>query len=205
MNLFQSAFCFLSACVHGVSVSVGHFWTFFTMNLMPESLFLSSAKTWWEFPKPTFFYCQEFCPRPIFSWLRLLEGEKYWNKSHHRLFSPHCHCWWCWHCLRGVRLGDDTSSPPPPHEKTCASRGGMETDRLQRYSFIQQLTHTICSALSETCHKQNKSVLEIVIEIKNSWRIYHKQQWYYHEVLLNLNPFHSNQTEIKPKSVDKIA
>ena len=72
--------------------------------------------------------------------------------------------------------------------------GGMEMDRLQRYSFIQQLTHTICSALSETCHKQNKSVLEIVIEIQNSRRIYHKHQWYYHEVLLNLNPFHSNQT-----------
>ena len=56
----------------------------------------SAAKTWWEFPKPTFFYCQEFCPGPIFSWLRLLEGEKYWNKSHHRLSSPHCHCWWYW-------------------------------------------------------------------------------------------------------------
>ena len=58
----------------------------------------SAAKTWWEFPKPTFFYCQEFCSGPIFSWLRLLEGEKYWNKSHHRLSSAHYHCWWYWHC-----------------------------------------------------------------------------------------------------------
>ena len=44
--------------------------------------------------------------------------------------------------------------PPPPHEvKTCASWGGMEMDRLQRYSFIQQLTRTMWPPLSETCHK----------------------------------------------------
>ena len=140
----------------------------------------SAAKTWWEFPKPTFFYCQEFCSGPIFSWLRLLEGEKYWNKSHHHLSSPHCHCRWyshCWVSLQGQHCPwtPDTRAEswwwwcflPPPHEPGPGEDicwGGMEMDRLQRCSFLQQRTRTMWPPLSETCHKQNKSVLDIYLE-----------------------------------------